>query len=95
LGSLALHDGDKAAALRHMEAAVKAPASEELQYGHDMLWMRLAVGMLKRGEYEAVAQFLDGYARLNATQRDWLTKAADATRAGRMPEWYQYQMTRK
>jgi beta-lactamase regulating signal transducer with metallopeptidase domain len=93
LGALALHDNDTAAALKHMEAAGQAPASEALQYGSDMLWAPLAVGMLKRGERESVAWFLDRYARLNGTQRDQLSKAAAQIRAGKMPSFYQYATT--
>jgi hypothetical protein len=93
LAVLALHDNDKAAALRHMEEAGKAPASDDLKYGFDYLWQRLATGMLKRGERESVAQFLDRYAQLNESQRDQLTKSAAAIRAGKMPEFYQYQVT--
>jgi hypothetical protein len=57
------------------------------------LALAYAVGMLKRGERESVARFLDRYARINLTQRDRLTASAAAIRAGRMPDFYQYQVT--
>ena len=94
LGALALHDGDAAAALKHADEAGQVPASDTLRLDIDMMWMRLAVGLLKRGEYEATARFLDRYAALNEAQRERLTKDAAAIRAGRMPEFYQYQVAR-
>jgi hypothetical protein len=93
LGALALRDNDMAAALRHMEEAGNAPPSEDLKYGFDGLWMRLAVGMLKRGERESVAKFLDRYATLSETQRERLSKDAAQIRAGKMPSFYQYAVT--
>lgn len=94
LACLALRDNDKAAALEHVERALDAPPSDELRYSHDSLWMRMAVGMLKRGERESVAKFLDRYGDLNVANRESLKKAAAAIRAGQMPEWYQYQTMR-
>jgi len=93
LAALALHDNDKASALEHLEEAVKAPPSDELKHGFNALWSRVAVGLLKRGERESVARFLDRYAQLNESQRAQLTKSAAAIRAGTMPDFYQYQVT--
>lgn len=93
LAALALQDNDTPAAVRHLDEAVKAPPCDGLKHGFSGLWQRVAVGLLKRGERESVAQFLDRYARLNEIQRDQLTASAAAIRAGRMPDFYQYQVT--
>jgi hypothetical protein len=93
LGLLALHDNDMASALAHMEAAGNAPPSDELRYGNTFVWQRLATGMLKRGERESVARFLDRCAALNEVKstREQMTTAAAAICGGRMSEFFQYQ----
>jgi hypothetical protein len=91
LGALALHDNDLTSALRHMETAGSAPASDELRYGFNSLWSSLATGMLKRGERESVARFLERYAALNESGREQLLSSAAQIRGGRMPSFYQYQ----
>jgi hypothetical protein len=91
LSILALHENDLASALTHMDAAGNAPPSEELRFGNHFYWQRLATGMLKRGERESVARFLDRYASVNESGREQLSTAAAQIRAGRMPSFYQYQ----
>jgi beta-lactamase regulating signal transducer with metallopeptidase domain len=92
LGALALHDNDTPLALKHLAEAGNAPPSEGLKYDAAFGWSRLAIGLLKRGERESVAAFLDRYARLNELSREQLTKAAAKIRAGVMPSWYQSVM---
>ena len=93
LATLAVRSNDMTAALKEMDEAGKTASSEALRYGFNALWQRLATGMLKRGERESVATFLDRYAQLNESQRDQLAKSAAAIRAGNMPDFYQYQVT--
>jgi hypothetical protein len=94
LAALAVHDNDTAAALRQLDEAVKAPPSEELKRDHNALWSRVAVGLLKRGERESVAQFLDRYSTFtDSAESERLKKGAAAIRARRMPDFYQYQVT--
>jgi hypothetical protein len=89
----AMRENDMKTALACMDAAGNAPASDELRYGNSFLWQRLATGMLKRGERESVARFLDRCAALSEVKgtREQMTTAAAAIRAARMPEFYQYQ----
>lgn len=93
LATLAVRANDMATALKHMGEAGTAPASRSARYGFNALWQRLATGMLKRAERESVAWFLDRYAQLNDSQRDQLARSAAAIRAGKMPDFYQYQVT--
>jgi len=88
LGALALRDNDKGLALRHMAEAGNAPPSEPLRYGASLTWSRLCVGLLKRGERETVAAFLDRFAQVNEGSRDYLIESAAQIRAGTMPVWY-------
>jgi beta-lactamase regulating signal transducer with metallopeptidase domain len=93
LGTIAMRNGDKAKAVDYLRAAGKAPPSDELAYYSDGMWTRLAVPLLKYGERESVAEFLDRYARLSVIGRDRLAAGAADIRAGRMPDFYQYQTT--
>lgn len=95
LGLLAVRDNEVKTALAHMESAGSAPPSDELRYGNSFAWQRLATALLKRGERESVARFLDRCAALSEVKgtREQMTKAAASIRAGRMPEFYQYQTT--
>ena len=91
----ALREGDKDAAVRYMLEAANGPASSRLDerffFGLDT---RLVNYLLKEGERESVAQFLEKSAGLRGVDRDRLLKDAAAIRAGRMPMSYQYMVTR-
>jgi hypothetical protein len=95
LGAHALREGEKDAAVRYMLEAANGPASsslnERLFFGLDT---RLVNYLLKEGERESVAQFLEKSAGLRSADRDRLLKDAAAIRAGRMPMSYQYMVTR-
>jgi hypothetical protein len=56
------------------------------------MWQDLATLMLKWNERESVARFLDRLATISESERERLTKDAAKIRAGRMPEFYQYQV---
>jgi hypothetical protein len=92
LATLALHENDTAGALGQLDDAVKLPAGEKLSFGP--LWQRVAVGLLKRGERESVARFFDRFAALaeDSLRKQLMTSAA-AIRAGKMPAFYQSQVT--
>lgn len=95
LGLHAIREGDRKRAVRYMVAAGNAPASEPLATASFMaLDYRLTDWLLKDGERESVASFFDKSAQLRPRDRARLTKDAAAIRAGRMPESYQYRMTR-
>ena len=95
LGALALREGDKATAVRLMLEAADAPPSPgmdaRLFFGLDR---RLVNYLLKEGERESVARFLEKSAELRSADREQLLKDAQAIRAGRMPMSYQYMVTR-
>jgi beta-lactamase regulating signal transducer with metallopeptidase domain len=95
LGAHALREGDKDAAVRYMLEAANGPASSSLDerffFGLDT---RLVNYLLKEGERESVAQFLEKSAGLRSAERDRLLTDAAAIRAGRMPMSYQYMVTR-
>ena len=93
LAALALHDGDTRGAVHHLWQANDAPPTEELRYGNSFLWMRVANGLLKRGEREAVAEFLEAYANVHVMLRKSLLEAAASVRNGVMPRWFQYQVS--
>jgi hypothetical protein len=95
LAAHALREGDKAAAVRYMLDAPNAPPSPRLDalifFGLDT---RLANYLLKAGERESVAQFLEKSAARRTSEREQLLKDAAAIRAGRMPMSYQYMVGR-
>jgi beta-lactamase regulating signal transducer with metallopeptidase domain len=95
LATLALRDGDRALAVSYMREAAKSPGSDELTYLSDsMLRLRLVNYLLKYGERESVADFLDRVAQLTLNQRDYLKADAEAIRSGRMPRSYQHMVAR-
>ena len=95
--TLAVHafrEGNRKEAVRHMLAAVDAPASRGLEAYSFGLDLRLVNDMLKEGERETVAEFLEGSARLRPAERERFLKDAAAIRAGRMPWSFQYMVSR-
>jgi beta-lactamase regulating signal transducer with metallopeptidase domain len=89
LGSLALADGDKALASRYLLAAAEAPECEELQYRENLAWgweLTLPRDLLKAGERDAVAAFLEKMARMSLVDRKDLLERAAAVRRGEVPK---------
>lgn len=95
LGIDALRDGDRERAVHHMRESVKVPTSEHLQYAPPFSWLRLVNRLLKAGERETVAEFLEAFARLTIRDRDRLLQDAKAVREGRMPSSYQHTVARE
>jgi beta-lactamase regulating signal transducer with metallopeptidase domain len=89
LGTVALWNGDVKTALAHLKAAPDVVPSDGIKYNGGVSSNRLTRYLLKAGELEAVADYCDRMARINAQERSYLTATAQAIRAGRMPEWYQ------
>ena len=59
-----------------------------------MSWMRPVNRLLKAGERERIAVFLEDFARLTIDERQRLLDDARAIREGRMTASYQASMTR-
>jgi tetratricopeptide (TPR) repeat protein len=89
LGTVALWDGDVRTALAHLKAAPDVVPSDAMKYNGGIASNRLTRYLLKAGELEAVAEYCDRMAKVNAVEREYLTATAQAIRAGKMPEWYQ------
>jgi hypothetical protein len=90
LGQMALDRGDMASAVAHLDDAGNAPPSDVLTYGAPRAWQHLSIRLLKRGERESVARFLDRLAAMSSeVYRAPFAKAAAQIRAGRMPAFYQ------
>ncbi|HTL03306.1 MAG TPA: M56 family metallopeptidase [Vicinamibacterales bacterium] len=86
----ALREGDVKTSVKYMRDARQATSlSDEFQYGNLSLEQRLVNYLLKAGERESVADFLDQAARLNAFSRKRLLQDAADVRAGRMTMSYQ------
>lgn len=89
LGTLAFRDGDRAGAIRYLEAASKAPVSEELAYGDVVFgccgYPSLPRKLLAAGERDAVAAFFERMARINLAARAELRDRAAAIRRGESP----------
>ena len=90
----ALREGDRKEAVRHMLEAVNAPASRGLEAYSFGLDGRLVNDLLKEGERETVAEFLEGSARLRSAERERFLKDAAAIRAGKMPMSFQHMVSR-
>jgi hypothetical protein len=92
LGSLALEEGNKDAALKHLRKASQAPPSEELIYADDlviaMFAPHLPADLLKLGEREAVIDFLENMARVSLAQRMKIRSTIASIRRGETPDFY-------
>jgi beta-lactamase regulating signal transducer with metallopeptidase domain len=91
----ALREGDKSGAVRHMLEAVDVPPSRGLEAYSLGLDLRLVNDLLKAGERDTVAEFLEGSAALRPTERERLLTDAAAIRAGTMPISFQYMVSRR
>lgn len=90
-----LREGHGQEAVRYMRAAAEAPAAEKLAVHTALITpQRIVNYLLKEGEREAVAEFLEKSGQLRTAEREPLLKAAAAIRAGRMPASYQYMVSR-
>jgi hypothetical protein len=97
LGMAAMSKGDPQTAAEHLLAAAGVPATDYLRYPMAGLrpWGRtdwqqlnpLAAALLKVGERDAVAKFLDRYAGLSVTQREKSLEDAALIRSGKNPDW--------
>jgi hypothetical protein len=93
--ALALHawrEGDRQQAVSYLVEAAKAPPSERLSDSVSSfnLDSRITNYLLKGGERESVARFLEASARLRKSNSERLLRDAAAIRNGRMPLSYQY-----
>jgi beta-lactamase regulating signal transducer with metallopeptidase domain len=93
LGLLALREGDRDAAVRHMrDSTAAAPPVDGAE--PSLLWVRLSNYLLKEGERESVIQFLEALAKISPANRDRILADAQAVREGRMPSSYQAMFAR-
>lgn len=94
-GALAMHDGDRRAAVQHLKLATQVAGSTRHGLpewvGHHGLTNRL----LDEGERETVAAFYDALALQDSEEYSFTyTKAAAAIRNGLMPNAYQRMLAR-
>ena len=89
LAALALRDGDRELAVRHLQDSTTVLSSERIQYLPQLSWMRPVNRLLKLGERERVADFLEKSANLTIAGRERLLSDARAIREGRMTSSYQ------
>jgi hypothetical protein len=94
LGMASMTGGDREAAAGYLLKAADAPATDALRY--PMAGVRpwpyelkfpntLMAALLKAGERDAVADFLDRYARICVTNRDRSLEDAALIRSGKTP----------
>ena len=87
LGSMALIDGDRKAAVRYLLAASRAPVSEELAYSRHIAGWKLVRRLLEQGERESVIEFLERMAHISIVDQASLRECAAAIRRGDMPHF--------
>ena len=96
LGVLALKDGNRGAAVKHMAVAAAAPTPAAPHYAqHFGLRSRLTEYLLREGERESVAQYLEKSAARFPTERERLLADAKQIRAGMMPLSFQHAEARR
>ena len=96
LGMASMTGGDRKAAAGYLLKAADAPATDALRYPMEGVrpWPyelkfpnTLMAALLKAGERDAVAGFLDRYARICVTNRDRSLEDAALIRSGKTPAW--------
>jgi hypothetical protein len=90
LGSMALIDGDRKAAVRHLLAASRAPVSEELAYSRHITGWNLVRRLLDQGERDSVIEFLQRMAHISIVDQASLRESVAAIRRGDMPNFGPY-----
>jgi hypothetical protein len=90
LGSMALFDGDRKAAVRYLLAASRAPVSEELAYSRHIAGWKLVRRLLDQGERQSVIEFLERMAHISIVDQASLRECAAAIRRGDMPNFGPY-----
>ncbi|HVJ26433.1 MAG TPA: M56 family metallopeptidase [Vicinamibacterales bacterium] len=96
LAVLALRDGDRRAALTHMSSAAAAPPADKAEYmPHFGMRTRLVEYLLREGERESVAQYVEKSAERFPQERERLLTEAKQIRDGVMPMAYQYAEARR
>ena len=88
MGLLAMGDHDRKAALRYLSDAGNVPVAEELAYIEQPVVYRLLSWLLKDGERETVAQFLERFAKTSVVSRKQLLESAALIRKNQKPVWY-------
>lgn len=92
LGTLALREGNKKAAVDYLLAASHAPAAQDLDM-YIPYHLRLSGYLLKYGERESVIEFLERIAQVSRLQKTSLLEAAGNIRKGLQPSWYPRENT--
>ena len=87
LASREWDDQNQRAAIDHVRAAMRAPASEELVYGRGLAAWYVLSDLVAAGERQVVEQLLDWMAAMSRSESDSLRKLADALRAGEAPKF--------
>ena len=95
LALIAARSGDRDRALQHLTDSLAVPVSDEIRYMPPMVGMQAANALLKAGERDRVADFLEALARLTVRDRQRLLDDAKAIREGRMPFSYQHMAYRE
>ena len=91
LGLIALHDGDREGAVRHLLESANVPELESSQgiFEAAAAAQRLPIYLLKDGERDTVIRYYEAAARIHPREREPLLENARAVREGRMPRSYQ------
>jgi hypothetical protein len=95
LGVAAVTAGDPKTAATYLLTAADAPATDELRYpmAGERPWTNLrfpdllTAALLKAGQRDAVARFLDRYAKICVTQHETALEDAALIRSGKAPSW--------
>jgi hypothetical protein len=87
LGALTFREGNRQGALKYMQAASQAPASEDFDL-HVSFHVKLTAWLLKYGERDTVIEFLERVANLSDYYKSELLAAANQIRNGYQPIWY-------
>jgi tetratricopeptide (TPR) repeat protein len=94
LSRVALANGDKPRAIAYLLDASKVPPSDDIAYSFELASNRALKSFLDAGEHAAVVDHMERLAQVSVTAKERLQKSVEAIRAGKMPDWYQWQTAR-
>ena len=91
LSRVALASDDRSKAVTYLLDASKAPPSDDLAYNPTVTIHRALKSLIDSGERASLIEYFERMAQTSVSDKDRLQKSAEAIRAGKMPDWYQYQ----
>jgi len=88
LAFIVIQNNDRAAALKYLREAMKAPVSTDASAWRPGPWGPVCSDLIRSGYRSEVIAFLEFFAQIDAPRRNELLASAAQLRYGHVPDWY-------